>query len=436
MRAYELILHKRQGGSLEEADIAAFIEGFVEGTVADYQMAAMCMAIFFQGLDEEELQAWTKAMVYSGGGEVFDLSALPGVKVDKHSTGGVGDKLSLVLAPWVASLGVVVPMVSGRGLGHTGGTLDKLESIEGFCTRLSKERFLDILGRHGVCMAGQTQTLAPADKKLYALRDVTATVDCLPLIASSIMSKKLAEGTDALVLDVKVGSGAFMKTQAQARALAQTLIGIGTRMHKPTVALLSRMDAPLGNAIGNALEVKEALEMLHGRGPADAMELTRQLAVEMLLLAGRAKDVAGAEALLSHSLHSGAAFQKFVDMAKAQGANVAQLENPALLPKARLCKRLLSPRAGHVQKQEAMRLGLAAVALGAGRSRMEEGIDAAAGFVLLCKPGDAIEEGQPWIEIHANEGSRLKAAEERLEGALEVGEAPTEPQPLVLARLV
>ncbi|MCL2011400.1 MAG: thymidine phosphorylase [Cystobacterineae bacterium] len=432
MRAYELIVHKRQGGVLGAADIQAFMEGFVAGTVADYQMAAMCMAIFFRGLNEEELWAWTKAIMYSGEGEAFNLSSLPGIKVDKHSTGGVGDKLSLVLAPWVASTGVVVPMVSGRGLGHTGGTLDKLESIEGFCTRLSKERFLDILGRHGVCMAGQTQTLAPADKKLYALRDVSATVDCLPLIASSIMGKKLAEGADALVLDVKLGNGAFMPTETKARALAQTLIGIGERMGKPTVALLSRMDAPLGHAIGNALEVKEALEMLHGRGPEDAMALTRRLAVEMLLLAKRAKEVAEAEAVLSHALHSGAAFQKFVDMAKAQGANVAQLENPKLLPKAKLCKALLSPRTGYVHKQEAMAIGLGAVALGAGRARAEEEIDASVGFVLLCKPGEHIEKGQPWIEIHANEEGRLEAAMARLEGAFEVGEEPPKAQPLVV----
>ena len=433
MRAYELILHKREGGHLEEADIKAFIEGFVAGEVADYQMAAMCMAIFFRGLDEAELEAWTKAMLHSG--EVLDLSFVPGPKVDKHSTGGVGDKLSLVLAPWVASLGVVVPMLSGRGLGHTGGTLDKLEAIEGFCVRLSKERFLDMLRLHGLCMAGQTEALAPADKKLYALRDVTATVDCLPLIASSIMSKKLAEGTDALVLDVKFGRGAFMKTQSQARALARTLIGLGTRLGCPTVALLSRMDAPLGYAIGNALEVKEALEMLQGRGPADAMALTQRLATEMLLLAGRAADAAEAEALLHRALHGGAAFEKFAAMAKAQGAQPAQLENPALLPKAKWQKPLLSPRAGYVRGQDALALGLAAVALGAGRARTDEAVDPAAGLVLLCKPGELIEAGQPWVELHTNEEARLQAAQVRLESALEVGEAPPEALPLVVGRM-
>jgi len=432
MRAYELILHKREGGTLEAEDIKAFLEGYVAGEVADYQMAAMCMAIFFRGLGEEELQAWTAAMLHSG--EVVDLSSLSGPKVDKHSTGGVGDKLSLVLAPWVASLGVVVPMVSGRGLGHTGGTLDKLEAIEGFCVHLSKERFLEVLRLHGLCMVGQTQALAPADKKLYALRDVTATVDCLPLIASSIMSKKLASGTQALVLDVKFGRGAFMKTQSQARALASTLLGIGKRMGCPAVALLSRMDAPLGRAIGNALEVKEALEMLRGQGPADAMALTRRLAVEMLLLAGRAQSAAEAEALLEGALHSGAAFEKFVAMAKAQGAKVAQLENPALLPKAKWQKPLLSPRTGYVRGQDALALGLAAVALGAGRQRVEERVDPAVGLRLLCKVGEFVEAGQPWVEVHANEESRLEAVEARLEGALEVGEAP-EALPLVVERM-
>jgi len=422
MRAYELILHKREGGALEGAEIKAFIEGYVEGEVADYQMAAMCMAIFFRGMNEEELEAWTAAMLHSG--EVLDLSGIPGAKVDKHSTGGVGDKLSLVLAPWVASLGVVVPMVSGRGLGHTGGTLDKLEAMEGFCVQLSRERFLEVLRLHGLCMVGQTQTLAPADKKLYALRDVTATVDCLPLIASSIMSKKLASGTDALVLDVKFGRGAFMKTEAQARALAQTLKGLGERFGCPTVALLSCMDAPLGRAIGNALEVKEALEMLQGKGPADAMELTRRLAVEMLLLAKRAHSAAEAEALLEQALHSGAAFEKFVAMAKAQGAQAAQLENPDLLPKARWKKPLLVPRAGYIRGQDALALGLAAVALGAGRKRMEEKVDPAVGFWLLCKVGEKVEAGQPWVEIHANEEGRLKEVEARLNSALEIGDTP------------
>jgi len=433
MRAYELILHKREGGSLKAEEIKAFIEGYVAGEVADYQMAAMCMAVFFRGLGEEELQAWTAAMLHSG--EVVDLSSLPGPKVDKHSTGGVGDKLSLVLAPWVASLGAVVPMVSGRGLGHTGGTLDKLEAIEGFCVHLSKERFLEVLRLHGLCMVGQTQALAPADKKLYALRDVTATVDCLPLIASSIMSKKLASGTQSLVLDVKFGRGAFMKTQSQARALAKTLIGLGERMGCPTVALLSRMDAPLGRAIGNALEVKEALEMLRGQGPADAMALTRQLAVEMLLLARRAQSAAQAEALLEGALHSGAAYEKFVAMAKAQGAKVAQLENPALLPRARWKEPLLSPRSGYVRGQDALALGLAAVALGAGRKRTEERVDPAVGFVLLCKVGEFVEAGQPWVEVHANEEGRLKEAKERLAQALEVGEAPPEAVPLVAERM-
>ncbi|MCL2179452.1 MAG: thymidine phosphorylase [Proteobacteria bacterium] len=433
MRAYEYILHKRQGGALTGEEVKSFIRGYVAGEIADYQMAAMCMAIFFRGMEEGELLAWTEAMLYSG--ETYDLSGLPGVKVDKHSTGGVGDKLSLALAPWVASLGVVVPMVSGRGLGHTGGTLDKLESIEGFCVGLSKQRFMEILGKHGLCMVGQSETLAPADKKLYALRDVTATVDCVPLIASSIMSKKLAEGADALVLDVKVGGGAFMKTEAQARTLAQTLIAIGEGMGKPTVALLSRMDAPLGRAIGNALEVEEALEMLQGRGPADAMALTRRLAVEMLLLAGRAPEVAAAEKLLEEALSSGRAWACFVDVVRAQGGNVKLLENPKLLPKARRRKLLHAPRAGYICRQEALALGQAAVALGAGRRRVEDTIDVAVGLVVLCKVGEWLEEGQPWLEIHYNEEGRLEEAMRHLAQALEVREEPPPPPALVVGRM-
>jgi pyrimidine-nucleoside phosphorylase len=296
VRPYELIKAKRDGRKLAAEDIRAFIDGYTKGTVPDYQMSAMLMAVFFRGLDDAELGAWAKAMLHSG--EVLDLSATEGLKVDKHSTGGVGDKVSLSLAPLAAACGVKVPMISGRGLGHTGGTLDKLQSIPGFKVDLSVEEYQRLVQQVGACLIGQTATLAPADKKLYALRDVTATVDCIPLIASSIMSKKLAEGIDALVLDVKVGSGAFMKGLDDARTLARTMISIGREMGKKVTALLTDMDQPLGRTVGNALEVIEAVEMLRGRAPHDYTEVTLRLTAEMLVLAGRAKDEADARAQL------------------------------------------------------------------------------------------------------------------------------------------
>ncbi len=303
MRPYEIIKRKRDGDVLTAAEIAAFLAAYTRGDIPDYQMAAMTMAVFFRGLSAPELAAWTGAMLHSG--EVLDLSDIPGFKVDKHSTGGVGDKVSLALAPMAASCGVKVPMISGRGLGHTGGTLDKLESIPGFRVDLGVARYREQVARVGACLIGQTGTLAPADKKLYALRDVTATVDCIPLIASSIMSKKLAEGIDALVLDVKVGSGAFMKTLDQARELAKTMVGIGREMGKKVVALVTDMEQPLGRAVGNALEVVEAVDVLRGQAPADLTECTMALTAEMLVLAGRAKDVPEARRRLEGCIADG-----------------------------------------------------------------------------------------------------------------------------------
>ncbi|MGA8893537.1 MAG: thymidine phosphorylase, partial [Anaeromyxobacteraceae bacterium] len=332
MRPYEVIHRKRDGRPVPPDAIAELVARYAEGAVPDYQMAAFCMAVYFRGMPEPELQALTGAMLRSG--DVLDLSDIPGPKVDKHSTGGVGDKTSLALAPLAAACGVVVPMVSGRGLGHTGGTLDKLESIPGFRIHLPVERFREVLASVGACLIGQTERIAPADRKLYALRDLTATVESIPLIAASIMSKKLAEGIDGLVLDVKVGSGAFMKQLPQARELARTLVGIGRGMGKDVSALVTDMDQPLGVAVGNALEVKEILELLHGRGPADLRALTVELGAEMLLLAGAAATPAEGRARIEQAIDDGRGFRKLQEIVLAQGGDPRALAEPDRLPRA------------------------------------------------------------------------------------------------------
>ncbi|MBQ4334172.1 MAG: thymidine phosphorylase, partial [Myxococcaceae bacterium] len=341
MHPYELIKRKRDGGLLEADEIAQFIAGYTEGIIPDYQMAAMCMSIFFNGLTDAELAAWAGAMLRSG--EVIDLSDVPALKVDKHSTGGVGDKVSLSLAPLAAACGVPVPMISGRGLGHTGGTLDKLESIPGFRVDLGVERYRELVRTIGCCLIGQTSTVVPADKKLYALRDVTATVDCIPLIASSIMSKKLAEGIDALVLDVKVGSGAFMKTLDDARKLATTMVGIGREMGKKVVAIITDMEQPLGRAIGNSLEAIEAIDMLKGQAPADYTECTMKLTAKMLELGKAAKDETEARARLQAAIDDGSAIKKFAQIIEAQGGNPAVLYDYSVFPTARQVVPIPSP---------------------------------------------------------------------------------------------
>ena len=357
----ELIADKRNGLTLASTDIERLISEYAVGRVPDYQMAAMAMAIYFKGMRPEELGPWTQAMLHSG--EVIDLSHIEEPKVDKHSTGGVGDKISLPLAPLVASCGVPVPMISGRGLGHTGGTLDKLESIPGFKTGLSVERFVELVETHHVGLIGQTGEVCPADKKLYALRDVTATVESIPLIASSIMSKKLAEGIDALVLDVKVGTGAFMKDMESARALAETMVSIGTEMGKKTVALLTNMNQPLGRMIGNALEVRESIEILRGEGPADVRELTLALAQVMLELADLDPRLA------TQQLDNGAALQKFKDIVRAQGGDESSLEDLERLPTARRREPVIAKSGGIVTGMDTRGLGMAAVLLGAGDNR-------------------------------------------------------------------
>lgn len=433
MRPYEVIKTKRDGGALEPDTIRAFIDGYVRGDVADYQMSAMTMAVFFRGLSPKELGAWTRAML--GSGEVLDLSETPGVKVDKHSTGGVGDKVSLSLAPLAAACGVPVPMISGRGLGHTGGTLDKLESIPGFRVDLSIADYRRLVKDVGACLIGQTATLAPADKKLYALRDVTATVDCIPLIASSIMSKKLAEGIDALVLDVKVGSGAFMKTLEDARTLARTMIGIGGEMGKRVVALLTDMDQPLGRTVGNALEVKEAVEMLRGQAPADYTELTLALTAEMLVLGGKASSIDEARSVLDGAIRSGAAERKLHEIVRAQGGDPSAIADLSKLPRARQTVAITAERAGVVTAIDSEAVGLAAMALGAGREKTSDVIDPGVGFVLEKKLGDAVSVGATLVTAHVNDEHRLDEVVTRVRAAYRLGPTAPTARPLVLDRL-
>ncbi len=434
MRVYELIHRKREGGALGAGEIAALVAGFTAGEIPDAQVAALCMAIFFQGMTGAEVDALTAAMLRSG--DVLDLSALPGAKVDKHSTGGVGDKTSLPLAALAAACGVRVPMVSGRGLGHTGGTLDKLEAIPGFRVDLPVERFVAQVGRLGVALIGQTARIAPADRRLYALRDVTATVESIPLIASSIMSKKLAEGIDALVLDVKVGRGAFMKTRAGARELAAALIGIGRGFGKRVTALLTAMDQPLGLAVGNALEVVEAIELLRGGGPADLRELTVELTAEMLLLAGVAAELPEARAAVAAAIADGRGLARFREIVIAQEGDPRAIDDPSRLPRAPRVIPVPAPAAGVVEAVDAEAIGLAAMALGAGRARVEDRIDPAVGVVLRRKVGERVEAGEPLCDVHRGDaGEPQDAIAARLAAAWRIGPGPVAAPPLVLERM-
>jgi pyrimidine-nucleoside phosphorylase/thymidine phosphorylase len=434
VRAYEIIHAKRDGKAIPAAEIAALVDGFTRGEVPDYQMAAFCMAVFFRGMDDAEVRALTEAMLRSG--DVVDLSDVPGAKVDKHSTGGVGDKVSLALAPLAAACGVKVPMISGRGLGHTGGTLDKLEAIPGFRVDLPVDRFRALVREVGACLVGQTERLAPADRKLYALRDVTATVESIPLIAASIMSKKLAEGIDALVLDVKVGSGAFMKTSGDARALARTLAAIGRGMGKQVSALLTAMDQPLGRAVGNALEVVETVELLRGGGPPDLREVTVELTAEMLVLGGAARGRDAARARVAAAIADGRGLAKLEEIVAAQGGDPAAIRDPARLPRAPRTYDVPSGAAGFVGAIDAEAIGLAAVALGAGRARVEDRVDPAVGVVVHKKLGDPVERGEPLCTVH--EGDRSEARDRvgaRLAAAWRMGPTAPPTAPLVLERL-
>ena len=413
--AVTLIRTKRDGGPLSDDDIRWLFEAYARGAVADEQMSALLMAIYFRGLSRQELRTWTAAMIASG--DRLDLSAISRPTVDKHSTGGVGDKVSLILAPLVASCGAAVPQLSGRGLGHTGGTLDKLESIPGFRTALTPVETIDVLKAAGCVICAAGSGLAPADRRLYALRDVTGTVESIPLIASSIMSKKIAEGTAALVLDVKVGTGAFMKSPDQARELARTMVALGEEHQVKTTALLTTMDAPLGRAVGNAVEVQESVLALRGDGPPDLMQVTLALAAEMLNLAGIDADPAAAIA-------DGRALAAYRAMVRAQGG-----DPDAPLPQAvHVIQALPAPADGWLARLDALAVGTAAWRLGAGRERKEDPVSAAAGLICLAKPGDQVREGQPLVELRADDPGRFRGALAALDGAVTVSEQ--EPRPV------
>jgi pyrimidine-nucleoside phosphorylase len=415
-----LIQHKRDGHALQPAQWSELIREYTAGRVPDYQMSALLMAILWRGLAPEELAALTDAMIESGDRLRFDGFETP--RVDKHSTGGVGDKVSLLLAPMVASCGVAVPMMSGRGLGHTGGTLDKLESIAGFRTALTLKETRAQIERLGCAMLGQTPEIAPADKRLYALRDVTGTVESIPLIAASIMSKKLAEGLNGLVLDVKTGSGAFLPEPERAIELAQTMIGLGQVRGCPTVALLTAMDRPLGRACGNALEVEEAIEGLRGNGPEDLMEVTYALGVEMLLLVGAATSPADARSRLEKSIASGSALRKFAQVIEAQGGNPAVVEDPSVLPQAAEVEVFRAPRDGVIAQVEPRRIGRAILELGGGRRTIEEEIDPSVGFVIPAKPGDRVRTGEPLASIFARDPNGIQIGLDALREAIVIGD--------------
>lgn len=425
----QVIARKRDGHALRSEEIAAFVSGATTGSWADYQLSAMLMAVFLRGMDSAETAALTEGMMRSG--IVADLSAVRLPKVDKHSTGGVGDKISLPLAPMVAACGVAVPMISGRGLGHTGGTLDKLESIPGFRVGLTLDEYRAQMERLGVALIGQTRELAPADRKLYSLRDVTATVECIPLICASILSKKLAEGIDSLVLDVKFGRGAFMREKARARELARAMVDVAVRMGKPTRALLTSMDQPLGRAVGNAVEVAESIECLRGRGPADIMELTLALGAQMLLLAGVERDEAAARVRLQRTVDDGSALAKFAQIIEAQGGDARVIDKPGLLPQAPVRLPVPAPRAGFVSDVDPMRVALAALRLGAGRTRAEDGVNPSVGVDALLQRGERIEAGQPLAWVLAADRSAGAVAVSEIAAAFTVGDAAPSPIALV-----
>jgi pyrimidine-nucleoside phosphorylase len=399
MTPVELIQKKRDGGELSRDEIGELVSLYQEGKLADYQMSAMLMAMFLRGMTDAETVALMDAMLHSG--EVLSLEGVRGPKVDKHSTGGVGDKVSICLAPLVASCGVFVPMVSGRGLGHTGGTVDKLQAIPGFRTDLDARTFARVVSNVGACLIGQTSQIAPVDKRIYALRDVTATVESIPLIVASILSKKLAEGIDGLVLDVKVGRGAFMQDRTQARKLAQALVRVGTRAGKRVVALITAMDSPLGRSVGNAIETREAIELLRGRGPADLLEITLALGAEMLLIGRVVKNRREAHDKLLMALRDGSAARTMERLIAAQGGDPAVVSDPSLLPGAPLHIDVHAKTGGFVASIDAREVGLAAVSMGAGRLRAEQTIDPAVGIEILAKPGDAIARNAPVARLHA-----------------------------------
>ncbi|HEY7509404.1 MAG TPA: thymidine phosphorylase [Vicinamibacteria bacterium] len=429
MRAVDVIQRKRDGGELTREEIASFVDGYTRGEIPDYQASALAMAVFFRGMSAAETVALTEAMMRTG--EVLDLSDLPGPKVDKHSTGGVGDKTSLVLAPLAAACGVYVPMISGRGLGHTGGTLDKLEAIPGFRVDLSLAEFRAVLRKTGLGLIGQTAQIAPADRKLYALRDVTATVESRPLIAASIMSKKMAEGIDALVLDVKTGDGAFLKAFEESRALAEAMVKIGGGMGKKVVALITDMDQPLGRAVGNGMETAECIETLKGRGPRDLESLSLELTAWMLVLGGVAASLEPARSRARAALTSGAGLRKFQEVIEQQGGDPRVCDEPWRLPRARETVDLMAEDDGRVARLGCRAIGHAAMLLGAGRETVDSRIDPAVGIVLRKKVGELVMPGEPLLTVHLNDRRRLDEAMAILRAAVEVAPEASPPGPLV-----
>jgi len=430
MRTVDLILRKRGGEELSVEEIQYLINGYTTGEIPDYQIAAFLMATYFSGMTDRELSSFTEVMI--GSGEVLDLSDIPGIKVDKHSTGGVGDKTSLICAPIAAAAGVVVPMISGRSLGHTGGTLDKLESIPGFRTDLTIEQFRAQLAGLGLAFMGQSEEIAPADKRLYALRDVTGTVESISLIASSIMSKKMAEGLDALVLDVKVGHGAFMKKQVEARRLAQAMVGIGRRLDKKVQALITDMNQPLGYAVGNALEVMEVSQTLQKAGPADLTRLSLELSARMIFLGKVTATLDEARKLAEDKLMDGSAYRKFKEVVEAQGGNPQALDRFELLPNATGMREILSPRAGFVSAIMAEDIGRASQMMGAGRSRKEDAIDPAVGVILEVKAGEKVEAGSVLCRLYYTVEENLDEAAELVEDAFRISGTRPEERELIL----
>ncbi|WP_342756143.1 pyrimidine-nucleoside phosphorylase [Kineothrix sedimenti] len=429
MRMYDLIMKKRNGGKLAKEEIEYMVGGFTDGQIPDYQMSAMMMAIYFVGMDKEETLHLTMAMANSG--DMLDLSLIEGIKVDKHSTGGVGDKTSLALTPMVAACGIKVAKMSGRGLGHTGGTIDKLESFEGFSTGISERQFIDNVNKIGIAIMGQTADLAPADKKLYGLRDVTATVDNMSLIASSIMSKKLASGADAIVLDVKTGSGAFMKEEKDAFSLAKEMVELGKNAGRKAVAVVSDMDQPLGYAVGNSLEVKEAIDTLKGNGPADFLELCLTLGSYMVELGGLAADEKDARKMLEQTIADGSALKKLAQFIEAQGGDPKAVYESDLLPKADFVEEIASPREGYIKKIVCDEIGICSLILGGGRETKESDIDLAVGLVLKKKAGDYVKAGESLAVIHGNDREKMEAAKVRFINAYSFSEKPVEKQPFI-----
>ena len=433
MNAIDVIAKKRDGGELSREEIEFFVQGCTRGDIPDYQVAAWLMAVYLRGMSDRETLDLTLAMAHSG--DMLDLKDIAPLTVDKHSTGGVGDKVTLVVAPLVAACGLPVAKMTGRGLGFTGGTVDKLESIPGYRTDLSDAEFRAQLKRIGIVLTGQSADLAPADRKLYALRDVTGTIASIPLIVSSIMSKKIAAGADAIVLDVKTGSGAFMKTLEEAEVLAQALVRVGKQAGRRVVALISDMSQPLGWAVGNALEVKEAINALHEAGPADFREHCLTIAAEMLVLGGRVADASDALTLAMETLASGAAWRKFRELVEAQGGDVRAIEEPDRLPRARLIEPVPAPRSGYLAAADAVEIGLAVMDLGGGREKKEAPVDHSVGVIVHYKVGDLVQKGTPLFTVHANDERKLAAARERVLAAHAFSDTPVPRPPLFYRRV-